>query len=146
LSIAIGNFATSCGTNSIVLGAAGVNTDGGACAESSIAIGSGNRVALANAFGAIAIGGNSSAGLGTCTRATAECAITLGFGSVASAECAIALGAGITASVANYTTTRNLQLTNYAALDFADDTAAAAGGVPLGGSYHNSGAARIRIA
>lgn len=29
--------------------------------------------------------------------------------------------------------------------DYADDTAAAAGGIPIGGIYHNAGAIRIRI-
>jgi hypothetical protein len=29
--------------------------------------------------------------------------------------------------------------------DFADDTAAAAGGVPVGGLYHNAGALRVRL-
>jgi hypothetical protein len=36
-------------------------------------------------------------------------------------------------------------LSKYATLNFADDTAAAAGGVPLGGVYHNAGALRVRI-
>lgn len=36
-------------------------------------------------------------------------------------------------------------LRNYANLDFANDAAAAAGGVPLGGIYHTLGAARVRI-
>jgi hypothetical protein len=40
----------------------------------------------------------------------------------------------------------NLKLFNYSALNFADDTAAAAGGVVLGQVYHNAGALRIRIA
>lgn len=31
------------------------------------------------------------------------------------------------------------------ASNFADDTAAAAGGIPIGGMYHNAGAIRIRI-
>ena len=34
---------------------------------------------------------------------------------------------------------------DYASLNFGDDTAAAAGGVPLGGLYHDAGIARIRI-
>lgn len=29
--------------------------------------------------------------------------------------------------------------------NFADDTAAAAGGIPIGGMYHNAGAVRIRL-
>lgn len=41
--------------------------------------------------------------------------------------------------------TENLVLFNYDNLDFADDTAAAAGGVVLGQVYHNAGALRIRI-
>ena len=36
-------------------------------------------------------------------------------------------------------------VTNYATLNYADDTAAAAGGIPLGGVYHNAGDLRIRI-
>ena len=39
----------------------------------------------------------------------------------------------------------NVVLRNYAALDFANDTAAAAGGVVLGGVYHTSGEMKIRI-
>jgi len=31
------------------------------------------------------------------------------------------------------------------ALDYADDAAAALGGVPVGGIYHNSGSIRIRL-
>jgi hypothetical protein len=41
--------------------------------------------------------------------------------------------------------TENLVLFNYSSLNFADDTAAAAGGVVLGQVYHNAGALRIRI-
>jgi hypothetical protein len=41
--------------------------------------------------------------------------------------------------------TENLVLFNYSNLNFADDTAAAAGGVVLGQVYHNNGALRIRI-
>ena len=35
--------------------------------------------------------------------------------------------------------------TSVGGLNFVDDTAAAAGGVPVGGMYHNAGAIRIRI-
>jgi hypothetical protein len=51
-----------------------------------------------------------------------------------------------------YTPTRNdatfamaYVMTNYASYNFADDTAAAAGGVVLGQIYHTSGALKIRI-
>lgn len=36
-------------------------------------------------------------------------------------------------------------MNNYSSLNFANDSAAATGGVPLGGLYHNAGAMRIRI-
>jgi len=36
-------------------------------------------------------------------------------------------------------------MTDYAAVNFANDAAAAAGGVALGGLYHNAGAVRVRI-
>ena len=39
----------------------------------------------------------------------------------------------------------NVILTNYNSRNFADDAAAAAGGVPLGGIYHNAGILRVRI-
>jgi hypothetical protein len=35
--------------------------------------------------------------------------------------------------------------TSVGGLNFVDDTAAAAGGVPVGGMYHNAGAIRIRL-
>lgn len=42
--------------------------------------------------------------------------------------------------------TITILLANQANQDFADDAAAAAGGIPLNGIYHNSGALRVRIA
>jgi len=35
---------------------------------------------------------------------------------------------------------------DYATLNYADDAAAATGGIPLGGVYHTAGALKIRIA
>ena len=49
-------------------------------------------------------------------------------------------------TVASTTGVSQFVIANYGNLDFADDSAAATGGVPLGGVYHNSGALRIRIA
>ena len=69
----------------------------------------------------------------------------MGQGAQSTAPRAVAIGQGVNASTQDYTTTKNFQLTNYASLNFADDTAAATGGVPLGGIYHTSGAAKIRI-
>jgi hypothetical protein len=52
---------------------------------------------------------------------------------------------GRTATTSSATFVENLVVFNYAGLNFADDTAAAAGGVVLGQVYHNNGAMRIRI-
>ena len=52
---------------------------------------------------------------------------------------------GRTAPISDATMVENLVVFNYASLNYADDTAAAAGGVVLGQVYHNAGALRIRI-
>ena len=52
---------------------------------------------------------------------------------------------GRTATTSNATFVENLVIFNYTNLNYADDTAAAAGGVVLGQVYHNSGALRIRV-
>lgn len=52
---------------------------------------------------------------------------------------------GRTATTNTATFVENLVVFNYPALNFVDDTAAAAGGVVLGQIYHNNGAMRIRI-
>jgi|688.fasta_scaffold395072_2 hypothetical protein len=52
---------------------------------------------------------------------------------------------GRTATTSGATFVENLVVFNYANLDYADDTAAAAGGVVLGQVYHNAGAMRIRV-
>lgn len=53
---------------------------------------------------------------------------------------------GYTADTENVVVVPQLVMTEYSSLNFADDTAAAAGGVVLGGLYHNAGALRVRIA
>ena len=65
---------------------------------------------------------------------------------VSDVEGAVALGYGVTAATANTVTIKKLQMLDYATLDFADDAAAATGGIPLGGVYHTSGALKIRVA
>jgi len=50
-----------------------------------------------------------------------------------------------TATTSGATFVENLVVFNYSNLNYADDTAAAAGGVVLGQVYHNAGALRIRI-
>lgn len=51
---------------------------------------------------------------------------------------------GRTATISGATFVENLVIFNYANLDYANDAAAAAGGVVLGQVYHNNGALRIR--
>ena len=52
----------------------------------------------------------------------------------------------MTASTPDTLTVKLLQIANYTTMNFADDAAAATGGIPLGGVYHTSGALKIRIA
>jgi hypothetical protein len=52
---------------------------------------------------------------------------------------------GRTATTNSATFVENLVVFNYASLNFANDTAAAAGGVVLGQVYHDNGLMRIRI-
>jgi hypothetical protein len=52
---------------------------------------------------------------------------------------------GRTATTNTATFVENLVVFNYSNLNYADDTAAAAGGVVLGQVYHNAGALRIRV-
>ena len=52
---------------------------------------------------------------------------------------------GRTATTDTATFVENLVIFNYANLDYANDGAAAAGGVVLGQVYHHNGALKIRI-
>ena len=90
---------------------------------------------------AIIIGANSTAG-----ASTMDDAIVLGANSSATVTGAVAVGTGVAATTVNTVTIKKLQMLDYATLDYADDTAAATGGIPLGGVYHTSGALKIRVA
>ena len=116
-SIAIGQSSQSTGFNSVVVGA----------------------YSRATAEGAFAVGGYNA-------WATALYAGALGRETTSALAGGVAIGYQVT-SVWEYGTTVNqLALQNYAAINYADDTAAATGGVPLGGVYHNAGDLRVRIA
>lgn len=52
---------------------------------------------------------------------------------------------GYTADTSNVVVVPSMIINDYSSYNFADDTAAAAGGVVLGQVYHNSGALRVRI-
>lgn len=93
----------------------------------------------------VSSGSSSSVAIGTVAKARATNTTALGRGADATASGAVALGANVTASTANTVTIKRLQMLDYASLNYADDTAAAAGGIPLGGVYHTSGALKVRI-
>lgn len=71
--------------------------------------------------------------------------VSVGAYSRVTAANATAIGANAIAANSGWTATPQLEITNYASLNFADDATAAANGIPLGGIYHNAGALRIRI-
>jgi len=134
-SVSIGENAIAQGANSINIGVRGLCPG---TASNSIFIGTSTYSTTVTAQDSIAMGNTSSAlGIGS---------VAIGKDSSASANNSVALGEGVTASTADTTTVNLLQIADYANIDYADDTAAAAGGIPLGGVYHTSGAVKIRIA
>jgi len=120
-----------------------------ASGRSSIAIGENTDATGATA---IAIGDDAQAtdlytlAVGNFARATQDNSVALGKNAVAGANGAVALGVSVIAQTANTTTVNLFQIAGYATMNYADDTAAATGGIPLGGVYHTSGALKIRIA
>ena len=88
-----------------------------------------------------------SVAIGKLAGVTADTTgVAIGTDTSVTADNAVALGAGVTAATANTATVKLLQIANYATMNFADDTAAATGGISLGGVYHTDGALKIRIA
>ena len=88
--------------------------------------------------------GDNCATVGTQSRAAGSYASVIGCNSFADYNYTTAVGAGVIAI--NWTdsvTMKQLALISTGA--YADDTAAAAGGVPINGVYHSSGALRIRL-
>jgi hypothetical protein len=107
-----------------------------------VAIGYGTEIYGSSGGRGIAIGYEAKAGVGT----SADLCIAIGKGTEAKAVGSVALGADVTAETVNTTTVNLFQIAGYASMDYADDTAAATGGIPLGGVYHTAGALKIRIA
>jgi hypothetical protein len=104
----------------------------------------GNKSYAAGYF-SLASAANSTA-IGKDAEASATSSSALGDNATATAASSVAIGEGVTAATANTATVNLLQIAGYAGMNYADDTAAAAGGIPLGGVYHTSGALKIRIA
>jgi trimeric autotransporter adhesin len=144
--VAIGTNALSEATNSIAIG-----KDAWGQSGDEIAIGTGAHSRLGDgiAIGRSAYAGNTgNIAIGKLANCDYQYTgvIALGTDTVCSANGAIAIGASVTAATVNTVTVKKLQMLDYATMDYADDTAAATGGIPLGGLYHTSGALKIRIA
>ena len=150
-AIAIGSGAKANNIRSIAIGtdAAGVTTS----QDSSICIG--HDSGFSNGVKSVQVGNNctakglSSVAIGDSARVDNGAhagAVCIGNLTQSSAAGTVSLGRNVTAvNWIDSTTVNQLALINYAGLDFADDTAAAAGGVPLGGIYHTTGVLKIRI-
>lgn len=146
--IAIGRDASATNNKAVVVGVNGCSSasEGIAIGDNvDIASSSDRTIAIGNA---INVGGGAadSIVMGTAADSSAQKGIALGFSASVTATEGIALGYQVTAATDYTVTLKRLQMLDYASLNYADDTAAAAGGIPLGGVYHNAGALRIRIA
>lgn len=143
-SVAIGNFAkvNNGASRSITIATSGVGI-GAVKAEDSINFGAGEYNTNIGTGAPRSIGmGSSKVALDKCT---APDGVAIGTESTSTATGAVALGREIVASTVDTVTVRNLQLLDYANVDYVDDAAAATGGIPLGGVYHTSGSMKIRI-
>ena len=142
-SIALGDGAVASATQSTSVGkgceATGLESQ--AYGNDSDAVNS-NDTAIGRSC--VAQGGSSTA-IGANSTATGGASVAIGNGAQANAYGAIALGDGITAAYSDTLSIKLLEIQNYLNFNFADDAAAAAGSIPLGGVYHNNGALRIRI-
>jgi hypothetical protein len=104
-----------------------------------------NGVYIGNNSNHTAGGNTHCVAVGFSATTSANQTISLGANTLTTANDSVAIGYGVTASTANTVTIKKLQMLDYATLDYADDAAAATGGIPLGGVYHTSGALKIRI-
>ncbi len=89
--------------------------------------------------------GGSSTAIGANSQSNGGASVAIGNSAVSNAYGAIALGDSVTANYSDTLSIKLLEIQNYLNFNFADDAAAAAGSIPLGGVYHNNGALRIRI-
>lgn len=105
---------------------------------------SSGQYAITGGFSNVA-SGTASIAIGYDNSATLTGSIAIGYESVADILHGVAIGYQVTAVYPDGTTVKNLAIANYASLNFANDSDAATGGVPLGGIYHNSGALQIRL-
>ncbi len=141
---AIGNFArvTSGGTASICMSASSISQSD-VSGSNALVLTPGEYGGVTTQAHAIILGSRTLGG----SAVQSEAGIAIGRDAQvnASADGAVALGAGVVAETQNTVTVAFFQIANYASMNYADDAAAATGGIPLGGVYHTSGALKIRI-
>ena len=97
-----------------------------------------------NIFGSNQVSGNYSIAIGTDNQSIGDNVIVIGRSNL-STNGAMIVGNNITASTPNTLSINLLQSSDTVAKDFADDVAAAAGNIPVGGFYHTNGTVKIRI-
>ena len=143
-AVAIGNFArvTSGGSNSICLSASSVSQSD-VSGSNALVLTPGEYGGVTTQAHAIILGSRTLGG----SAVLSEAGVAIGRDAQvnASADGAVAIGTGVVAETMNTTTVAMLQIANYGSMNYADDTAAATGGIPLGGVYHTAGALKIRI-
>ena len=132
--IAIGNFAQSKAEHNISIGHNSLVDD--AIRVNTVVIGSGSGQTKAAQY---------STAVGSQSIAVGDFAVALGYGAAANFSGSVALGANVQAVANNTATVNRLHVADYANINFPDDTAAGANGIPLGGVYHNNGKLQIRI-
>jgi|688.fasta_scaffold10679_10 hypothetical protein len=142
-----GTYASSIvnGTDSTILGGRSnsINAGGACCGGNQIIGGDTNAINNTPGSKSTIIGGNANT-----IRNTSDRSSIIGGQSntISGHTSAIMLGcSGRTSTTSVATFVENLVVFKYASLDYADDTAAAAGGVVLGQVYHTSGTLKIRI-
>lgn len=143
--IALGNFARvrSGGTSAICLSSSTIGASD-ITGNSALSITPGEYGGVTSQAHAIILGSRTLSG----SAVLSEAGIAIGRDAQvnASADGAVALGSGVVAETSNTTTVAMLQIANYSSMNYADDAAAATGGIPLGGVYHTSGTLKVRIA
>ena len=133
-SVALGGFQNSAtGTDCISMGGFGTQARG----LRSAAIGGQGNIAQASFSGCFAGNGH---------QANHEASVTIGGATLSTQKVNEVVVPKFRISTTGALVTDVFQIDNYSSLDFTNDTTAAAGGVPLGGVYHNGGAMRIRVA
>ena len=144
--IAIGKSTFSRAENDIVIGARSVVDD--AVRVDTVVLGADAKSAqysTAVGKGSFAIGANCVA-VGHQSRAAGNNASAFGDNATADYNNTTAIGYA-TAAVnwSDSVTVKKLAMLDYASLNFADDTAAASGGVPVSGIYHTAGTLKVRL-